>query len=942
MPGKYSHGVVLANYSSRGVISLPNDKQLNYLKSVGPSPAAPTIYQISPATSERDTSAPPSENHLSVVRSTSIKTSNSAKSRASTVFENKATSRQSRQDQPAKRYEFLGESHRGVTPAPKERKVIIDSDDESTEDGVSTQKNQSRVSVAHVKLPTKARSSPPADPACDFSNSLLQSQLPGGVRTSRAIAGHEIVGPGRKHVNGLAAQKYEPKGALHSGTPLHKRHPLTRSLSEVSSSGNSSEQLLSVHEFLEGAVRSMHQAQAGTESYQKTNIKEASKSEANARSLPPNIAELPSELSTPPLQSEPRRGHTSSNHTSDDRGPGHRQNGDLSGRSTNTFSGPTPSQESNTHSETILDLIDERPQRSKKPPTAAFAHGTRDKRDSQHRPAAQQRKPVKEPDSDSTIDSGDGSALPTQVLSPPASSRARHPNNDTAAPTLNPASVTSHNGYSASVDTTDAEPDFSNFSDSEEIGDPTEKALTAISIHGRDHRAVNKDTSPREFRPISSPLASPTPTHRNDRRPLWLSDRSRTTSKGSDAQTLQHQAASNNVQTNGPGPEMVIQQASKAHHPQQSERDVLKLKSEQKMRMKLPTPTTSLTESRKDKTVISAHPKSPPARPVRQNSDWGIPSIVRSPPKEKQHTGTASMTSLPQKRSATSRGKDVGPVSPQKNDRLLRRSRTGSYATQPGNPTYDSPTIDNKDEEIGRWTVPTTIGPCGHSLKNQGPKPVKADFEVESRPGSVTPRPQTAIMAPKAQSRQFAAAAGPSLVTALDDISSLPSAGLANDHQINSPITPTRTHSQLDALFANGQEDQDDQDSDIALPPPDISRYPPPSRSMERPRSQKGDTSRLSSLTALRQKLNRKSKEPLRSHLPADGVRTLNVAPRNGHDLKLAQARANVKGVDARLGPGKATGIDRLEAMLSQAEEEAKANTGMRGVWGRMKRRIES
>jgi len=57
MPGKYSHTVVLAHYSMRGIISLPEDQHYAYLKTIPPAPSSPMtasrIHATSSAVSQR-------------------------------------------------------------------------------------------------------------------------------------------------------------------------------------------------------------------------------------------------------------------------------------------------------------------------------------------------------------------------------------------------------------------------------------------------------------------------------------------------------------------------------------------------------------------------------------------------------------------------------------------------------------------------------------------------------------------------------------------------------------------------------------------------------------------------------------------------------------------------------------------------------------------------
>jgi hypothetical protein len=65
-----------------------------------------------------------------------------------------------------------------------------------------------------------------------------------------------------------------------------------------------------------------------------------------------------------------------------------------------------------------------------------------------------------------------------------------------------------------------------------------------------------------------------------------------------------------------------------------------------------------------------------------------------------------------------------------------------------------------------------------------------------------------------------------------------------------------------------------------------------------------------------------------------------------GSSLETGRQRAHAAGPSAGVdtGPGRTTGIARLEAIMERAEEEARANRkkGIRGLWQRLKRRIES
>ncbi|KIX04764.1 uncharacterized protein Z518_05634 [Rhinocladiella mackenziei CBS 650.93] len=138
MPGKYSHAVVFANYSSHGVIGPPIDPELNYFDPVRDLTPVPKQENIS-----RPPSAPPFHSR---VKSTPTK----ASSRQSPFVNQRVTDPQIPETQSIYDYPY---SLHGVSNH-NGRKVIVDSDEEPPDSGTSIKGFQPCLLKSSLRQPT--------------------------------------------------------------------------------------------------------------------------------------------------------------------------------------------------------------------------------------------------------------------------------------------------------------------------------------------------------------------------------------------------------------------------------------------------------------------------------------------------------------------------------------------------------------------------------------------------------------------------------------------------------------------------------------------------------------------------------------------------------------------------------------------------------------------
>ncbi|KAJ9607954.1 hypothetical protein H2200_008033 [Cladophialophora chaetospira] len=838
MPSKYSHGVVLADYSSRGIIGLPNDKQLHYLKSGGVTLPVNPAQQSASATRGRPASTPPSQKHRSTVRPISTRTSKSSKKRSSVVSVNDTPSQEFRSDTATSHYRTLGVPQT-TSSASRSRKIIIDSDEEYVDD------NDEKHQDSQPGVPTVAETPCSQDSAGEDDDSIQHPNPNQDVKFLRQPQAATRRSES-KHVSLLAAQKYARKAD-------------SRNRAQPSCQPN--EPFLSLHEFLDPSSNSRPNINKGPSEFA---------TGPGARG--PRLTKVPSTIPESPRHASKRVENIIG--ISDDGENQHDQYKNDSG-----YGAASVGSQRQGRRRKELEQTEERP--SELIDTPAITHSQSDLSQSS----------LDEPDFEVSKDYGN----PAQ--------------NEIAA-----------------------EPDFSNFSDDEERGDPMNSALANTSPRTRYYRAAGRSAARGE--PSSDISQSRQLNRGKNGRRLWSlsSARSKAPSMGSD---IRDQGPATMVKRyTGAEVDSTLHTLSTARNQNTEQQQLLKLKSEEQMRAQIPTPIPSPASSAVPTTplrtgkTLQASPMSvhTPSEPVRHLSRFGTPSIVRSPQGGK-HIDRVKMTSptnSQNKSSTTHRQTTIhknpqDTITPTQNFRDEGISRPDAF--------YLNHDIESEEDDADEsWTLPTTpISQQPAFFKNTPLTRLQADFVSQSRPGSTTPRPQQQTRRrSQTYSTHRTTAVDRSLEPTFDDISSTSSSYL--DHH-------SETEPHTNAPYPLVYQHEEESDPDAALPPPDISRYPSARTSS---RSRKNEH-RLSSLTAL----PRRSKTKRRSTISYDDridtlVRNLNVPEGSGSEADTRRA----DDADTRPGPGKTTGLERLEALMRKAEDEAKANRGIKGFWGRFKRRI--
>ncbi|OAP60965.1 hypothetical protein AYL99_05967 [Fonsecaea erecta] len=210
MPSKYSHSVVLANYSRRGIISLPNDEKPENQKAF----RAPRILPGKP---------PPHEPIFSDYPGARASSGSSYQARSSTWqprFPGRRLSKGQRnsrpggtptsqrcpQDEVSNNIRVKGTAD-GTRPHTSERKIILDSETEGTVNGVRTEDFWLRNSdPSNAELPTGSRLTSPFDERWGLA---LQCDLSGVKTEAIAHTNKGILKRDKKLLSPVAARKYE-------------------------------------------------------------------------------------------------------------------------------------------------------------------------------------------------------------------------------------------------------------------------------------------------------------------------------------------------------------------------------------------------------------------------------------------------------------------------------------------------------------------------------------------------------------------------------------------------------------------------------------------------------------------------------------------------------------------------------------------------------------
>ncbi|EXJ58853.1 hypothetical protein A1O7_06283 [Cladophialophora yegresii CBS 114405] len=965
MPSKYSHGVVLATYSSRGIISSPNDEQLDYLRSFRLDSPTPTIDQPGFAASGRAPLAPPIDTH-GPSPPASNRTSKSWRNRSRPVSMSETIGLQSRNG-AANDYQTLGGPH-DIALRRRSRTLIVDSDEDDVEDDFRSQKVLGCAPTSPAaSAPKGARLSFPFRLASPTLSPMRQPQSSPGTCGRPAGTGVGFTQLVRKNVQSLPTQKYE----LESDQGDQARSPRPRSLvlhtSSVSRSEDFAEPLLSIQEFLGFPAHLKQQELVAVGELGAPSREQASASTLGTASPTPGVGGVPPDLSASPTSPSHRRGHVAFTDTSDDEDDGNVRSEHHLEPFVEAKSFSALETQNGAHRHAILDLTEEEPLDTNGKLHTVPRPATPDEDATPLPSSNQQDGSIEEAYFGRSDDGNEGPMLCLEVQ-PGRVDPVRH--DDKAAPQNSAVLVPNQDRLNTHVADTPVEPDFSHFLDGEELGDPMDGPLIDGYLKDRSYQAADKDILSHEVIPNVSVSSSPHSTRSdNDRAPEPSTPvRQRMVSFGSREHNATITVGRATCATGETGP--LPPAGSTTSPPLGREKYIQKLKSEEEMRMQNPTPIPS-PAAYKARHKLTGSQSSRATQTSIALSNIGMPSVVRSPQQKKQKQKQKQVDASPKPKSPrpSNTRQKTDPV--EKSRRWWRdsHSRPASYSN-PANPSGDASAVAARihggDESSHIRTLPTAR--------------LYADLssEFESPPTSVTPRSQTA------NRRSQPATPRRNLMIAFDDISV--------DHSIESePDLSVSYADDLDDLAKRapqGPEDDEEEEEregyhsapdsdsnlDAALPPPDISRHPPldrdsPHSTRTRPEPHRSLSSPTSRSWRAKLKTTRKTKrkpmskpeaepQPVSTSISTPDDRSTDIVlrfldpdqrPRSSSGLgprrqrpHAVRANTDVGAGTGPTGPGKTTGIARLEAIMERAEEEARANRkkkGMSGLWRRFKRR---
>ncbi|KIX94892.1 uncharacterized protein Z520_09201 [Fonsecaea multimorphosa CBS 102226] len=219
MPSKYSHSVVLASYSRRGIISLPNDEKVESRK----GRQAPRILAGKP---------PPLHESVFTVKPGGRASSRSSyHARWSTLQPTFPThSQQNPKEEVSNNVRSKGAIH-GIRPSTNERKVILDSESEEIANGTADDFCLRSSGPSNGKPPTSSRLSTPFDPYIESQELTLERDPSGANAKPANHISNGTLARGKKLPLPVAAQKDESsrgfRGAAQptdrDGLQLHRR-----------------------------------------------------------------------------------------------------------------------------------------------------------------------------------------------------------------------------------------------------------------------------------------------------------------------------------------------------------------------------------------------------------------------------------------------------------------------------------------------------------------------------------------------------------------------------------------------------------------------------------------------------------------------------------------------------------------------------------------------
>ncbi|KIW91137.1 uncharacterized protein Z519_08031 [Cladophialophora bantiana CBS 173.52] len=902
MPNKYSHSVVLANYSSRGIISLSSEEQLDKSKSLatprllaGALPPQPQQFMSTAKSRARASSDPLVHARSSTLNPTST-TPRSSKLQ-SVIFPCAITTpQQSRKDVVSHRNQSTGaidDTH----PPTSERKVIVHSEIEPTAAGMADSDFWPRTSATpHGRPSTGSRLPSPFEPHVESLKFTVEQDPFRAEAKSAYYPMNAIFKPEQKLLSPLAAQKYERRKGLRGAARPQNRDDLPLSWLGESLQDGYAEPLLSIREFLASSPR----LAAGDDNAHSIFPQATCKYDTVHKTPGLQAAAQISKHQTPRRQSLNRACINFTNLSNDE------VSENIHGHIPQTPPGKSPSAntsilETGVPNPSILKPAEVLPNLHDEFPLVSMLH-TRDKfgneatlRRGPTEPQARRRPfslgscelqtarlqkramlcgkkteeaigylfshgPVVESRHLSWLPPDVGvNAQMTDELHDEARTLLQLSKSEARADVTSASPVPS----AAQPDQPEfqrVEADFSKLTDDyedEEVCDPMDDVMPNICIHRRSHE--------------------------------WIDDR---------------------LLQNDSSPKM---------SPPLSQKPKLKpeLKSEEEIRMKIPTPIPSpslpaMSPKRSARRMVKSLPGSvyQVSRPVTM-PEFGVPSIVRYDD-QTEHIHEPS-TSRPNSRwrSLTSQKQKGGPRTLRKLASLSRFPRMGGVARR-GKETVPVRTIDDLQQDSDDWTLPNSPVSKKAASRASPPESFAAGEEDEAMPKPIALRLQH--QHPLNFSRQFQKVTTERGYTErgytdeMDDMISL----FSNDHVVSVNVQNDYTSS----LHTAGDERED---PDAALPPPDISRYRPDRTSYWYGQFRRSQTS-LAALPGIAKpnantSANRRSRAVSENAMPSM-FWTLNASS------------------PPPVPP-------RSEARKAKGENGGRMETGMRTLWGRLRRRME-
>ena len=645
MPSRYSHGVVLATYASHGILNLPQDNRPGHPDPLGPHLHVTLSRESQFAARDRTSSAQSARRHDQETQANSATSAGTAKERFSAISECKEIHRQNDRARPPHFYDTLDKSSRAYNTQLRDLKFIPPSDRDSTGNGFSNLETRpGKLSASMKTTNTALRSSSLSISTLDISASIARPRSSKPMTKPHVDNVDKLTQPALRHAKGHSAQN----GRAGAVTPLQSAP--TPSPQQRRSRGKPRKSLLTVHEFLHLPF-STSKGQTIANEPIPLDAKQTHKNESVPRMLPAlhmrpsrktpkSLARLlpaSDQASDTCLPDRIQRKHSLELRLEAMVTPdSHKGNNVFPPKFLGLTKQDRPDTDNIDGPQNTIDLHDDSLPRTHKKQRNFGAGGNN------HTSAAW---------GDDVVSNDLARETSAYKSNSPAKATQGIGSNSTS--TLGLARSGAH-----SISAVPLEPNFSHFSDDEELQNPMDRQVfTDDAIQERYCNARSENgISQREPKSPTSNETLKRSSHGHYGTPSWSA------------------ASVNSAATSERAPKNVIQ----------------KQRSEEEIRMRIPTPIPSPTSLRRGEQIstLLLDKRSPlllstPPSP-QLTSNFGMPSIVRSPPKPKQGEGRRMSLSSLQTRSSGLQTQDSGVVtSPAKAKRMSWMSGAGSFVGRP-------------------------------------------------------------------------------------------------------------------------------------------------------------------------------------------------------------------------------------------------------------------